>query len=124
MVGCACLRPLEIRTRFLGMSPRGEIAVPVHAINSAVAALSIVLKPLRVSAVTASRNQAVFFSGFRTTISLASDRRRSTNATNAARERLADTATTQRPIGPISRPNASGASAWQIRDGAPITPSR
>jgi hypothetical protein len=50
--------------------------------------------------------------------------RNNINATNAARLRPADTTTTRRPIGSIRRPKPSGASAWQMRDGAPIRPSR
>jgi len=45
------------------------------------------------------------------------------NPIKAERLRHADTTSTIWPIGSISSPNASGASAWQIRDGAPINPS-
>jgi hypothetical protein len=46
------------------------------------------------------------------------------SAINAARQRPAETTITRRPMGSMRRPKASGASAWQMRDGAPIRPSR
>ena len=54
----------------------------------------------------------------------ASVRRSASNAASAARKRPADTTTTSLPNGSIKRPKASGANAWQMRDGAPISPSR
>src|SRR5581483_6803080 len=44
------------------------------------------------------------------------------NATRAARLKADDTTTTPRPNGSINSPNPRGASAWQMREGAPMRP--
>ena len=46
------------------------------------------------------------------------------NAARAAKLNPEVTMSTLPPMGPMRRPNPSGASAWQIRDGASISPSR
>ena len=65
-----------------------------------------------------------FYSAARGIASAVSLRCNANKAINAARLRPADTATTHRPIGSINSPKPSGAKAWQMRDGAPISPSR
>ena len=61
--------------------------------------------------------------GVDTAASAGRTRASTVNPIKAERLRHADTTSTIWPIGSISSPNASGASAWQIRDGAPISPN-